>query len=864
MKNKNINYIKKNKSSNKFIQVNTKTKSILKNYDLNKVTYIQKCFKKFLTNKDIIANKNNLAINLIQKIQKTFLSKYFISFKKHSQKILTQKKKKSSKKRILAINTNTCNTNKISVNNTENSRIKENLPSFCRTTKHNHIMDYVNYKLNLNQANNNLNSTNDNLNDLNSIKITLPFSPKMNSVTNRQGFEFHKIKFKNSVKDIRNKNPRSSKILDKFKYQSKTLINNDFSNDLTVNNNMTEKNITLNMKNNEKSNKVNNYLLNISKISRMHKKGLSYNFDLHEANIKEAPTFSKEINPINSIFKNKKPKNNRNKPVQMNSEMNKIKKINTLFNTNNTGKKTKFTNSKIYENCLNKDAKDKNNIASKMPKTLAIQKKQKTKKELNTKKIIKKNKPKIKNNNLMPLNELDIKKRYFEFWKESTKKKNILIKFVKFSKYLNNMNCYEKIILIKDTIQKLIKSQKKEDINEFFWRIKRKIVINFMKKLKEFKIINKDLKIIGFKSKEKEKFDKNIKLLKILFKFFQKHKDNFNNNNSFSLTNYFEKWKNLTFNYPKISEKIIPLKTFQPKMTGENTPVKTNSDNIPLEKNISPNKISPKIINVINVQNYNENNNYNYNFKYEHDKDILLYPIKPRHSYNYSKDNFINNNKNIYHKKKLRNTYINNNYNFNFNSSSGTMMNCFNKKFIIEDKQKFDTYDNSSLMIPVQNNNSEIISFEKNNIFYNDEHPEEKFGFKKLEQIEEKEINFLENNNDINSKNADNNIDNNNNNKLYIKKNNYDKKHIFFKNKTSNVKAIKNTIKSLNIQFDNKNGEIIKKEKNNIFDEQLRMNDIFSAKNFFTEMNYYENQNDEDKNKKLLKLDVNTNFNDDY
>ena len=42
------------------------------------------------------------------------------------------------------------------------------------------------------------------------------------------------------------------------------------------------------------------------------------------------------------------------------------------------------------------------------------------------------------------------------------------------------------------------------------------------------------------------------------------------------------------------------------------------------------------------------------------------------------------------------------------------------------------------------------------------------------------------------------------------------------------------------------------------------MNDIFSAKNFFTEMNYYENQNEEDKNKKLLKLDVNTNFNDDY
>ena len=108
-------------------------------------------------------------------------------------------------------------------------------------------MDYVNYKLNLNQANTNLKTANDNLNDLNSIKVALPFSPKMNSVTNRQDFPLHKIKYKNSIKDIRNKNPKSSKILDKYKLKSKTLMNNDFSNDLTINNNnITEKNITMN------------------------------------------------------------------------------------------------------------------------------------------------------------------------------------------------------------------------------------------------------------------------------------------------------------------------------------------------------------------------------------------------------------------------------------------------------------------------------------------------------------------------------------------------------------------------------------------------------------------------------------------
>ena len=67
------------------------------------------------------------------------------------------------------------NTNKISVNNTEHSNIKEKDSSYCRTTKHNKIMSYVNYKLNLLQENN---TTNINTN-LNNMKNYMPFSPKM-------------------------------------------------------------------------------------------------------------------------------------------------------------------------------------------------------------------------------------------------------------------------------------------------------------------------------------------------------------------------------------------------------------------------------------------------------------------------------------------------------------------------------------------------------------------------------------------------------------------------------------------------------------------------------------------------------------
>ena len=163
-------------------------------------------------------------------------------------------------------------------------------------------------------------------------------------------------------------------------------------------------------------------------------------------------------------------------------------------------------------------------------------------------------------------------KKYFKFWKENTEKKNILEKFVKFAKYLNHMNHYEKIILIKNTIQKLIKLQKKGDIFEFFWRIKKLLIINLMRKLKDYKKFNNDINNICFNTVE-ENFANKIKKLKILFNLIEKYNKNFNENDShtsISLIDYFEKWKNLSVKYPKINEKIIDLKPFQSKVVNQN------------------------------------------------------------------------------------------------------------------------------------------------------------------------------------------------------------------------------------------------------------------------------------------------------
>ena len=193
-------------------------------------------------------------------------------------------------------------------------------------------------------------------------------------------------------------------------------------------------------------------------------------------------------------------KNNRNKPVK--TEMNKIKKINTVFNNNN--QTTKKLISKVYENCLNKDNKNKNKNKKgiKDPIISFAQRRTKTKKEFNTRKLTKKNNLNKNKNDQSQMKDKNEIKKYFKFWKENTEKKNILEKFVKFAKYLNHMNHYEKIILIKNTIQKLIKLQKNGDIFEFFWRIKKLLIINLMRKLKDYKKFNNDINNICFNTVE--------------------------------------------------------------------------------------------------------------------------------------------------------------------------------------------------------------------------------------------------------------------------------------------------------------------------------------------------------------------------
>ena len=108
--------------------------------------------------------------------------------------------------------------------------------------------------------------------------------------------------------------------------------------------------------------------------------------------------------------------------------------------------------------------------------------------------------------------------------------------------------------------------------------------------------------------------------------------------------------------------------------------------------------------------------------------------------------------------------------------------------------------------------------------------------------------------------NPNNNI---NNATLYKRKQNLDKKHIVFKKKSNNSNKVKNSIKILNLQFDNKNEEIIKREKNNL---DNKFNKIFSSKNFFTEFNNIENKTKENEYKmnKSFNADMNSTINDDF
>ena len=364
-----------------------------------------------------------------------------------------------------------------------------------------------------------------------------------------------------------------------------------------------------------------------------------------------------------------------------------------------------------------------------------------------------------------------------------------------------------------------------------------------------------------------------INQLKMVFNLLERHKNNNNKNKiSYTLFDCFNKWK-LYINeinflkkkiIPKINEKIINLKPFQTNKIINN--IQNNPDDLSLRKNFSLTKMSPKIINVINVQNFNENNNYNYNFKYLPIKDIPIYPLKPRHSYELnnidnitninpelnkiSKSNLnenkmnlnidnnlnttsilkLNNNKQIntnivYHKKKLGQTYINNNYNFNFNNNIDNNPN-YNSYFynldqkVINDTSPFLFLNQNQSQILLPTFSHRVYNLENRNMnlgqaftvfrdkssknirtcVSNEQPPEQKYGFKKLNQIEEKEINF----------------DNISIKKLYVKKPHLDgKRNKTNDNNETNKKASifkkdenkdkKSLIQTLNVQFGKKN-----------------------------------------------------------
>ena len=372
-----------------------------------------------------------------------------------------------------------------------------------------------------------------------------------------------------------------------------------------------------------------------------------------------------------------------------------------------------------------------------------------------------------------------------------------------------------------------------------------------------------------------------INQLKMVFNLLERHNfksNNNQNNKSYSLLDYFfNKWKLISMNNickttykklntPKISEKIINLKPYLTSKNSQNS-MNNNQNDISLKKNLSLNKISPKIINVINVQNYNENNNYNYNFKYMPIKDIPIYPQKQRNSYDYNNigkinteinnlkqnENIVNTNINnnnydlnttsflmlndnkhinpniVYHKKKLGPTFINNNYNLNFNNNIDNIINNHykldkkrnnNSSVLLYDKNQSGVLLpnlNNNLYLNYHNNETQTIFRENsfNNLrpnIYKDSYPGLNYGFKKINKIEEKEVNFFES-----AKNKKN---------IYIKKQHYDtSKNKIDINNQNNIKTNlfknndiennnKNLIKCLNIQFGKTNKVLIKKTKN--------------------------------------------------
>jgi len=255
-----------------------------------------------------------------------------------------------------------------------------------------------------------------------------------------------------------------------------------------------------------------------------------------------------------------------------------------------------------------------------------------------------------------------------------------------------------------------------------------------------------------------------INQLKMVFNLLEQHNSKNKKQKSYTLFDYFKKWKLVLFNNkknksvdmklntPKISEKIINLKPFQAPKIIKNS-MSENPIDFSLNKNFSLNKMSPKIINVINVQNFNENNNYNYNFKYMPIKDIPIYTQKQRNTCSYnnidklnSDLNNLNYNENtnnigiknnselnstsilipnenkqiskkiVYHKKKLNQNFISNNNNLELNNNIYTIVNNsdYNNYYKCNPKNSY-----KSQLFFLDKNQSQILMPEFNNRLYN-------------------------------------------------------------------------------------------------------------------------------------------------
>ena len=990
--------------------------------------------------------------------------------KKNAKKF--NKNSQNSKKKFISIASNNNNSNE------NNSKLKDK-NNYCQTTKHDIInkINYINLDINKHKKKaipyspkSNINSERHNspLTILTKISQINNSSFSKKSKKNISRIVLKKEK-KNKNSDKKSNKKKTKTVINRIKKnknnKGKNLIeqkiNSKLDKIISHNNSISKKEIPSTTYEDNSSlsknpnSKFNNYMLNLSR-KEINLTPYCKNYSKGEKN---ENNINNDDNYNLLIYKN----NN----SQYNTESS-CSKINSIFKGNNNSK----SNSKVYENCLYKDCKyknlslkDKNEIFTKMSKNenkivknknnipinkhVVFHKKEKEKISLN--KEFSNHKKNIDYNLLIsniniPLSEANstlskvssiennsnnrrkLKNSknkkirigiYFNFWKEYTNKKIILKKLIHFSKLVvNHFNHYQNIILLKNSIQKLVKINKNENFLVFIDKLIYKMIVKIlttiyeykkynMKEIKIFKknncnniltnlqrgkgdIINNininnyihyddyhllqkrkarspDLisKVIEFRTTnnnpyyDNNKQNKNIdnieehislpineeaqniikinkeiqkkntigylnnrilqintqkdtngviidqiNQLKMVFNLLERHNFNNKKKESILLLDCFNKWKFYSLNKtkdfdkkiatPRISEKIINLKPFQTSNIINNV-FEPNQIDISLKKNFSISKMSPKIINVINVQNFNENNNYNYNFKYMPIKDIPIYPLKSRHSYAYTNlDNYeninteinnnsnkifngneINNNNNnsgslmllnenrqigskiVYHKKKLTPMHINNNYNFNFNNNSN-----FNNYYCKIDKN-LTMNDNSSCLVYDQNQsdilfskyNTGIFSIDKNNslnmaqtVFRDNSsknirtftsRPEEKFGFKKLNKIEEKEINFE----NVNSK------------KLYIKKQHFEgKKGIFNQiNLKSNIDikdeiiCNNNLIKCLNIQFGKTSKELNKKDKIN--------NNINESKKGITinEDNFDKNKSEDEKGQVSLK-----------